>query len=77
MLCAGSAFWVSRYLGDAPASGLLTLRLRSLLIQILRLHGGGASLRILSVNILIGQVGQEVEGRREEVSRFGWEKAVS
>ena len=77
--CSGSAFWVPLYLAGAHFfSGQLTLRLhRDLLIQILRLTGGGASVGILSINILIGQGGQEVVGRREEVSRFDRKKVVS
>lgn len=47
-----------------------------LLIEIISLCRGVASLRIFSVYILIGQVEREL-GSREEVSRFGWKCVVS
>lgn len=49
----------------------LTLGFRQrLLIEIIGLCGGVASLGIFSVYILIGRVGRKGGGAREEVSRF-------
>lgn len=47
-----------------------------LLIEIITLCRGVASLGIFSVNILIGQVDRKWGGR-EEASRFDWESVVS
>lgn len=48
-----------------------------LLIEIVSLCSGVASLALFSVYVLIGQSGQEVGRGGEEISRFDWKRVIS